>query len=123
MEKVLNPLSGYLALVFSLILLGVSVSLFIFGASNNSPASMVFAFISFIAFIFFLKGLMIIQPNHSRVLSFFGKYVGTVKANGLFFINPLYSTQWEILIKLLLMWNAIWNMSESKVRRPFVIWL
>ncbi len=93
MEKVLNPLSGYLALVFSLILLGVSVSLFIFGASNNSPASMVFAFISFIAFIFFLKGLMIIQPNHSRVLSFFGKYVGTVKANGLFFINPLYSTQ------------------------------
>ena len=93
MEKVLNPLSGYLALVFSLILLGVSVSLFIFGASNNSPASIVFAFISFIAFIFFLKGLMIIQPNHSRVLSFFGKYVGTVKANGLFFINPLYSTQ------------------------------
>jgi regulator of protease activity HflC (stomatin/prohibitin superfamily) len=36
---------------------------------------------------------MIIQPNHSRVLSFFGKYVGTVKDNGLFFINPLYSTQ------------------------------
>ncbi|WP_374444944.1 SPFH domain-containing protein [Epilithonimonas sp.] len=93
MEKVLKPLSGYLALVFSLVLLAASISLFIFGASNNSPASMVFAFISFVAFIFFLKGLMIIQPNHSRVLSFFGKYVGTVKANGLFFINPLYSTQ------------------------------
>ncbi len=40
-----------------------------------------------------MKGLMIIQPNHSRVLNFFGKYVGTVKENGLFFINPLYSSQ------------------------------
>jgi regulator of protease activity HflC (stomatin/prohibitin superfamily) len=53
---------------------------------------MFFAAISFLA-LSFLKGLMIIQPNHSRVLSFFGKYVGTVKDNGLFFINPLYSTQ------------------------------
>ncbi|SPZ93090.1 SPFH domain / Band 7 family [Sphingobacterium multivorum] len=35
---------------------------------------------------------MIINPNHSRVLNFFGKYVGTVKENGLFFVNPLYST-------------------------------
>jgi regulator of protease activity HflC (stomatin/prohibitin superfamily) len=35
---------------------------------------------------------MIIQPNNARVLNFFGKYVGTVKDNGLFFVNPLYST-------------------------------
>jgi len=42
--------------------------------------------------IFLLKGLMIIQPNHSRVMSFFGKYVGSVKDNGLFLVNPLYST-------------------------------
>ena len=45
-----------------------------------------------VAFFFFIKGLMIIQPNHSRVMTFFGKYVGTVKDNGLFFINPLYGT-------------------------------
>ncbi|MFC4686653.1 MAG: band 7 protein [Chryseobacterium sp. 36-9] len=93
MEKIVKPLSGYLALVISLVLFGLSVFLFINGASNRNPASMFFAAISFLAFIFFLKGLMIIQPNHSRVLSFFGKYVGTVKDNGLFFINPLYSTQ------------------------------
>ncbi|GGG63522.1 SPFH domain-containing protein [Epilithonimonas arachidiradicis] len=93
MEKIVKPLSGYLALVISLVLFGLSIFLFINGASNSNPAFMFFAAISFLAFIFFLKGLMIIQPNHSRVLSFFGKYVGTVKANGLFFINPLYSTQ------------------------------
>jgi len=93
MEKIVKPLSGFLALVISLVLFGLSVFLVISGASNNNPISVIFGVLSFVAFIFFLKGLMIIQPNHSRVLSFFGKYVGTVKANGLFFINPLYSTQ------------------------------
>ncbi|WP_312825516.1 SPFH domain-containing protein [Epilithonimonas sp.] len=93
MEKIVKPLSGFLALVISLILFVLGIYLVISGASNNNPISVIFGVLSFVAFIFFLKGLMIIQPNHSRVLSFFGKYVGTVKANGLFFINPLYSTQ------------------------------
>ncbi|UQB70036.1 SPFH domain-containing protein [Epilithonimonas zeae] len=93
MEKIVKPLSGFLALVISLVLFVLSAYLVISGGSNNNPLSVIFGVISFVAFIFFLKGLMIIQPNHSRVLSFFGKYVGTVKANGLFFINPLYSTQ------------------------------
>src|SRR5690606_17058737 len=45
-----------------------------------------------LTFFFLLKGLIIVHPNHSRVLNFFGKYMGTVKANGLFFVNPLYAT-------------------------------
>jgi regulator of protease activity HflC (stomatin/prohibitin superfamily) len=38
------------------------------------------------------KGLIIIQPNHARVFNFFGKYVGTAKDNGLFFVNPLFTS-------------------------------
>jgi regulator of protease activity HflC (stomatin/prohibitin superfamily) len=34
---------------------------------------------------------MIVEPNYGIVLTFFGKYVGTVKENGLQFVNPLYS--------------------------------
>jgi regulator of protease activity HflC (stomatin/prohibitin superfamily) len=49
-------------------------------------------FIVFFTALFIIKGLMIINPNHSRVLNFFGKYVGTVKNNGLFFVNPFYAT-------------------------------
>ena len=33
---------------------------------------------------------MIVNPNQARVLIFFGKYVGTVKENGLLWINPFY---------------------------------
>lgn len=92
MEKTVKPISGYLTLVICLLLLIASVYLFIIGLDYN----IVLVGISVVCFLlsmFFLKGLMIIQPNHSRVLNFFGKYVGTVKDNGLFFINPLYSSQ------------------------------
>ncbi len=98
MEKILRPISGYLALSISFAVLAIAVWLFVIGIQsfdrgNNGGLQITLAVISFIAFIFFIKGLMIIQPNHSRVLTFFGKYVGSVKDNGLFFINPLYGTQ------------------------------
>lgn len=98
MEKIVRPLSGYLALVISLLLLGASIYGFInggtrFDAGGNGTIGILVGVLSLIAFIFFIKGLMIIQPNHSRVMTFFGKYVGSVKENGLFFINPLYGTQ------------------------------
>ncbi|MDN5397462.1 MAG: SPFH domain-containing protein [Chryseobacterium sp.] len=92
MEKVLKPMSGYVALIFCLVLFVGAVYFFISGV-EQSITLVIIAMLCFLLFCFFLKGLMIIQPNHSRVLNFFGKYVGTVKDNGLFFINPLYSSQ------------------------------
>lgn len=92
MEKVLKPMSGYLALVIWLVLLGASGYLFVTGVDENITF-VILAIVCFLLSCFFMKGLMIIQPNHSRVLNFFGKYVGSVKDNGLFFINPLYSSQ------------------------------
>ncbi|MDE5430282.1 SPFH domain-containing protein [Elizabethkingia meningoseptica] len=92
MEKILKPMSGYLALLISVVLIIAAGALFLVGLQEN-PLLSVLGGICFILAIFFMKGLMIIQPNHSRVLNFFGKYVGTVKENGLFFINPLYSSQ------------------------------
>lgn len=47
--------------------------------------------------IFSLNGLTLIEPNEARVITFFGKYVGTVKDNGFFWINPFYSKKKIIL--------------------------
>ena len=41
-------------------------------------------------YIFMAVGFMIIYPNQSRVLTFFGKYSGTVRQNGFLWTNPLY---------------------------------
>jgi hypothetical protein len=35
-------------------------------------------------------GFMTNEPNNARVMIFFGKYCGTLKANGFFWVNPFY---------------------------------
>lgn len=92
MEKVLKPMSGYLALLISIILFFGGVGLFIYSIDYSVILAAVGILMILLSF-FFMKGLMIIQPNHSRILNFFGKYVGSVKENGLFFINPFYTSQ------------------------------
>jgi len=49
-----------------------------------------FAFVV-LAAIFIAPGFIMVQPNNSRVLLLFGKYVGTVKKNGFYWVNPFYT--------------------------------
>jgi regulator of protease activity HflC (stomatin/prohibitin superfamily) len=91
MEKTIKPMSGYLALLIVVILI-IAGAFCIFNADVYGVTATVGGVLCFIVALFFLKGLMIILPNYSRVLTFFGKYVGSVKDNGLFFVNPLYSS-------------------------------
>ena len=44
----------------------------------------------FIINCIFWIGFMQIEPNEARVLVFFGKYKGTVKENGFFWVNPFF---------------------------------
>ncbi|MBI2272663.1 MAG: SPFH domain-containing protein [Bacteroidetes bacterium] len=46
-----------------------------------------------LVFVFLVRGLFINEPNFAVVLTFFGKYVGTVKDNGLMFTNPFFVRQ------------------------------
>ncbi|BCU79037.1 SPFH domain-containing protein [Luteolibacter sp. LG18] len=41
--------------------------------------------------ILWLKGLFIVSPNEGKVLTFFGKYTGTVREPGFWFANPFAS--------------------------------
>lgn len=91
MEKVIKPLNGYLVLFLSLVMLALSV--YGFASIHKSAAYFWVGFPAFIATLLMWKGLMIVQPNDTKVLNLFGKYVGSVKANGMFFVNPFYATQ------------------------------
>jgi regulator of protease activity HflC (stomatin/prohibitin superfamily) len=92
MEKTNRPISGFAILLLCLVLLGLAAYFFISGSNPENSGMILFGGICMAAFVFFIKGLMIVNPNHARVLTFFGKYVGTVKANGLLWINPFYSS-------------------------------
>ncbi|RZJ80382.1 MAG: SPFH domain-containing protein [Flavobacterium sp.] len=82
-EQIIKPPSGYLTLaIFLILLIG---SIYLFAMRQFALASI----ISTINFILVLPGLIIVNPNESKVLILFGKYVGTVKSDGFFWVNPL----------------------------------
>src|SRR5258706_11435037 len=92
MEKILKPVSGYLTLVLAIVFFIGAILCFVAGAGHDpSPALIVSGICLVILVVFLFKGMMVVSPNHSRVCTIFGKYVGTVKANGLLWINPFYS--------------------------------
>jgi regulator of protease activity HflC (stomatin/prohibitin superfamily) len=94
MEKIVKPVSGIVGFIIILLLLSASVFLFFQVKENQvNPFLIVAAVLLLIVSLFLMRGLMIIQPNHSRVLNFFGKYAGTVKENGWWFVNPFYTAE------------------------------
>lgn len=91
MEKIIKPMSGYLAFVLSILVFFLGI--YIIVLATETPGLSWLAVLLFILFIFIAKGIMIVNPNHSRVLTFFGEYVGSVKQNGLLWVNPLFRSQ------------------------------
>lgn len=41
--------------------------------------------------LFLFKGFLILEPNKAAVMTFFGKYAGSVRTDGFFWVNPFYS--------------------------------
>ena len=84
--------NGFLHLVINLGLLALALDLCITAGSNNFTLGGIIGGICWILWGFHIAGfkMMVIQPNHARVLTFFGKYVGTVRDNGFFWTNPFY---------------------------------
>jgi regulator of protease activity HflC (stomatin/prohibitin superfamily) len=94
MEKIIKPISGIVGFIIILVCLAASVFFFLqVKGGNENPLMIVAAVLLLILSLFLMKGLVIIQPNHSRVLNLFGKYVGTVKENGWWFVNPFYTAE------------------------------
>lgn len=89
MEKIRQPMSGYLALVLALVSVIAAAVILING--GDAPLNILTAVLLFLTAVFLFKGLVVVQPNYSVVLIFFGKYVGTIKENGLLFVNPLFN--------------------------------
>jgi regulator of protease activity HflC (stomatin/prohibitin superfamily) len=82
-EHEFKPQSGYLMVVVAL----ATIALTIFGfAALRSPISVVFL----LALIFIIPGFFIVNPNQSVVMILFGKYNGTVKENGFYWVMPFY---------------------------------
>ncbi|MFK7832386.1 MAG: SPFH domain-containing protein [Winogradskyella sp.] len=83
-EKIIVPANGYLMLFLFILLFFGSIAVIAMTKSGWPVFGIVTALV--LAF-----GFLMVQPNGSRVLLLFGKYVGTVKKNGFYWVNPFYT--------------------------------
>ena len=56
--------------------------------AGGSPALFIVCILVFTATLFVLPGLKVLKPQEALVLTLFGKYVGTIKGDGFYFVNP-----------------------------------
>ncbi len=83
-EKVIVPANGYIILLVFLIL-------FVGGITGIIVYQNPWYGISVLIGIITMFGFVMVQPNNSRVLLLFGKYIGTIKKNGFYWVNPFYT--------------------------------
>ena len=93
MEKLIKPVSGFLALLLTLVGIGVGIYLMVNGTGEGDKPLLQFwiGVVAILLSLFLMKGLTVIAPNQSYVCTFFGEYTGTIKKNGLVFVNPFYA--------------------------------
>jgi regulator of protease activity HflC (stomatin/prohibitin superfamily) len=91
MEKSTKVFPGYPMLLAGFAVIGLSVWLFILFAGSKEAVQLILALVaSFVSLLIFV-GLIIVNPNESKVLVLFGKYAGTIQENGFFWANPFLS--------------------------------
>lgn len=92
-EKILsNKKHGMLVLFLSIIVGLAAIVGTVYGAilleENNNPIIFLFSLVILCIFWIPLCGLRVLKPNEALVLTLFGKYVGTIKGDGFYAINP-----------------------------------
>lgn len=83
-EKEFKAVNGYLAFTVMLFIVAASLLAIIFLKLVPMAIVLIFTLVCF-------AGLVTVNPNESAVLVLFGKYMGTIKDNGFFWTNPLYT--------------------------------
>lgn len=88
-EKVLTDKKhGMRTLVICVLVIIASLACAIWGVTLQSVAMIAVGLVVFILSWIPLMGLRILRPNEALVLTLFGKYVGTIKGDGFYAINP-----------------------------------
>lgn len=82
---------GIPLIVLNLVVLVATAAWFVLGVQANDPVTIVASIVVFLVALLLLFGYYMVEPNQAAVLTLFGKYVGTVREQGLRFNNPFYA--------------------------------
>ncbi len=92
-EKILSgKKNGMAVLILTILVLIVSVIGTVFGGihmeNGESPVLFIISIIVLCVCWIPFCGLKILKPQEALVLTLFGKYIGTIKGDGFYFVNP-----------------------------------
>ena len=90
-EKELKATSGLFVLLTGLAVLVLSIFGFVRAAEGENPGLAVISGVVLFLTIMAMAGLFTVNPNDAKVLTLFGRYMGTVREAGLWFANPFYA--------------------------------
>jgi regulator of protease activity HflC (stomatin/prohibitin superfamily) len=99
-ERAAKAANGMAVLVMNILLIIASVAAIIMGAlmveggeSSGLGVALVIAGGLYVGVVcwFLFAGLRILKPNEALVLTLFGRYYGTLKGDGFFYVNPFVS--------------------------------
>ena len=99
-EKELHPKSGGLMLLVLIVGIIAGTVLFVLGAVTVATGSAALGAVmllvggvgGWIVCPVLMAGLKIVKPNEARVFTLFGKYYGTVKESGFYYVNPFVTS-------------------------------
>ncbi len=83
-----NKKNGMQVLLFILAVYVIAMAGTVFSSINGNYIVMIISIIVLSVAWLPLTGLKVLKPQEALVLTLFGKYVGTLKENGFYFVNP-----------------------------------
>ncbi len=124
-EKILTKRKHGMLMLFVLIAaLLAGIALFVSGiitmgdGENPAPLGIVFAIAGVIVFVVAavcFSGLKILKPQEALVLTLFGKYYGTIKGEGFYWVNP-FATAFNPAAKTKLSQSGDVNSEETEIK-------
>jgi len=98
-EKNAAKMNGFFVLFVTILLIGLIVFLFVYMIENEQVILLALIIPLLLLWSIMMNGFIILQPNDSKVLLVFGKYTGTVRDSGYWFVNP-FSAKKQVTLRI-----------------------
>jgi regulator of protease activity HflC (stomatin/prohibitin superfamily) len=100
-ENTLRPASGYLMLFLTLAAyVGAGYGIYLIVQHKDNPGPYIFLDLGLWLLASLLcAGFTVVEPNGSKVVLLFGRYVGTIKSSGFWWVNP-FSTRRSVSLRI-----------------------
>ncbi|MFF9477655.1 SPFH domain-containing protein [Streptomyces sp. NPDC014733] len=99
-EKTAHSIPGGLALLLTTLGLFLGIAMIIGGgvagsggSSGLAAALIIVGILTLLTSMFCMTGVKMVAPGEARVIQLFGRYVGTIRTDGLRWVNPLTSAR------------------------------